>query len=140
MIFPKPTFLVATATALINLVKLLSVLTRLRVYDNSATADPATGQAPHPVLMLHMERGHIIGPSDLTSTPAWVKLIAAKGVGRSSCGSACVAFARSLGDRADVAERDLTQDGRRSADARGGLLCPDNDNDNGTGHYPDGVT
>ena len=63
--------------SLINLVKLLHVLTELRVYDNSATADPATGQAPRPVLVLHMERGRIVGPSDLTSTPAWAKPIVA---------------------------------------------------------------
>ena len=63
--------------SLINLVKLLHVLTELRVYDNSATADPATGQAPHPVLVLHMERGRIVGPSDLTATPAWAKPIVA---------------------------------------------------------------
>ena len=63
--------------SLINLVKLLPVLTELRVYDNSATADPATGQAPQPVLVLHMERGRIVGPSDLTSTPAWAKPIVA---------------------------------------------------------------
>ena len=63
--------------SLINLVKLLPALTELRVYDNSATADPATGQAPQPVLVLHMERGRIVGPSDLTSTPAWAKPIVA---------------------------------------------------------------
>jgi predicted ABC-type ATPase len=63
--------------SLINLVKLLPALTELRVYDNSATADPATGQAPQPVLVLHMECGHIIGPPDLTSTPAWAKPIVA---------------------------------------------------------------
>lgn len=63
--------------SLINLVKLLAVLTGLRVYDNSAAADPADGQAPQPVLVLHMERGRIVGPSDLTSTPAWAKPIVA---------------------------------------------------------------
>ena len=63
--------------SLINLVKLLPVLTELRVYDNSVTADPATGQAPQPVLVLDMERGRIVGPSDLTSTPAWAKPIVA---------------------------------------------------------------
>jgi predicted ABC-type ATPase len=61
--------------SLINLVHLLPVLTELRVYDNSATADPATGQAPQPVLVLHLQRGRIVGPSDLTSTPAWAKPI-----------------------------------------------------------------
>ena len=63
--------------SLINLVKLLPVLTELRVYDNSATADPATGKAPQPVLVLHWERGRIVGPSDLTATPAWAKPIVA---------------------------------------------------------------
>jgi hypothetical protein len=58
-------------------VQLLPVLTELRVYDNSATADPAAGQAPQPVLVLRMERGRIVGPSDLTSTPAWAKPIVA---------------------------------------------------------------
>jgi predicted ABC-type ATPase len=63
--------------SLINLVKLLPVLSGLRVYDNSAAADPATGQAPRPVLVLHMDRGRIVGPSDLSSTPAWAKPIVA---------------------------------------------------------------
>ena len=63
--------------SLINLVKLLPVLTELRVYDNSATADPATGHAQQPVLVLDMERGRIVGPSDLRSTPAWAKPIVA---------------------------------------------------------------
>ena len=63
--------------SLINLVTLLPALTDLRVYDNSVTADPATGQAPQPVLVLHMKRGRIVGPSDLTATPAWAKPIVA---------------------------------------------------------------
>lgn len=63
--------------SLINLVKLLPVLTGLRVYDNSARADPAIGQAPRPVLVLHMDRGHIVGPPDLSSTPAWAKPVVA---------------------------------------------------------------
>ena len=40
-------------------------------------ADPATGQAPQPVLVLQMDRGRIAGPSDLTSTPAWARPIVA---------------------------------------------------------------
>nr|WP_232067532.1 zeta toxin family protein [Mycobacterium marseillense] len=63
--------------SLINLVKLLPVLTGLRVYDNSASADPAIGQAPRPVLVLHMDRGRIVGPPDLSSTPAWAKPVVA---------------------------------------------------------------
>ena len=63
--------------SLINLVTLLPALTELRVYDNSVTADPATGQAPQPLLVLHTERGRIVGPSDLTTTPAWAKPVVA---------------------------------------------------------------
>ncbi|MEE6175895.1 AAA family ATPase [Mycobacterium sp. 050134] len=63
--------------SLINLVKLLPVLTELRVYDNSATADPATGHAPTPILVLHLHRGRIMGPPELASTPAWAKPVVA---------------------------------------------------------------
>src|SRR6516162_1907555 len=52
--------------SLLNLVQLLPGLTELRVYDNSATADPAAGQAPLPVLVLHLVRGRIVGPPDLS--------------------------------------------------------------------------
>ncbi|MEZ0362284.1 zeta toxin family protein [Mycobacterium sp. pUA109] len=61
----------------LNLVQLLPVLTELRVYDNSADADPAAGQAPHPVLVLHVQRGEIVGPPDLSATPQWAKPIVA---------------------------------------------------------------
>jgi predicted ABC-type ATPase len=64
----------------LNLVQLLPALTELRVYDNSATADPAAGQAPAPVLVLHMRRGRIVGPPDLASTPEWAKPIVAAAV------------------------------------------------------------
>jgi predicted ABC-type ATPase len=64
----------------LNLVHLLPVLTDLRVYDNSATAYPAAGQAPEPVLVLHMQRGRIVGPPDLASTPEWAKPIVAAAV------------------------------------------------------------
>jgi predicted ABC-type ATPase len=60
-----------------NLVHLLPALTELRVFDNSADADPATGQAPEPVLVLHLERGRIVAPPDLRGTPQWAKPIVA---------------------------------------------------------------
>jgi predicted ABC-type ATPase len=60
-----------------NLIRLLPLLTELRVYDNSADADPAAGKAPTPVLVLHIENGRLIGPADLTQTPEWAKPIAA---------------------------------------------------------------
>jgi predicted ABC-type ATPase len=64
-----------------NLVQLLPVLTGLRVYDNSAEADPAAGRAPRPVLVLHMQRGDIVGPPDLSKTPDWAKPIVAAALG-----------------------------------------------------------
>jgi predicted ABC-type ATPase len=67
----------------INLIRLLPALTELRMYDNSATADPATGQAPRPVLVLHMRRGRIVGPSDLASAPSWSRPIVAAAVEQS---------------------------------------------------------
>jgi predicted ABC-type ATPase len=64
----------------LNLVQLLPALTELRVYDNSATADPAAGLAPLPVLVLHMEGGRVVGPPDLACTPEWAKPIVAAGL------------------------------------------------------------
>jgi len=60
-----------------NLVQLLPALTELRLYDNSTDADPAAGRAPRPVLVLHLDRGRIVGPTDLSSTPNWAKPIVA---------------------------------------------------------------
>lgn len=61
----------------LNLVRLLPTLTELRVYDNSADADPAIGRTPTPTLVLHVDHGRIVGPPDLSSTPLWAKPIVA---------------------------------------------------------------
>ena len=61
----------------LNLIELLPFLRALRIFDNSAEADPAGGQTPKPMLVLSMERGKILEPKDLTSTPAWAKPIVA---------------------------------------------------------------
>ena len=60
-----------------NLVHLLPKLASLRVYDNSADADPAKGRAPEPLLVLHIEGGKISNPGDLARTPDWAKPIVA---------------------------------------------------------------
>lgn len=60
-----------------NLIQLLPALTELRVYDNSEDADPAAGHAPRPVLVLHLARGRVVGPDDLSSTPEWAKPVVA---------------------------------------------------------------
>lgn len=61
----------------LNLIRLLPALAALRVYDNSAEADPAKGQAPAPMLVLHMERRKFSGPADLRRTPEWARPIVA---------------------------------------------------------------
>jgi predicted ABC-type ATPase len=61
----------------LNLIHLLPKLASLRVYDNSAEADPAKGRTPEPVLVLHMEKGKIRNPNDLARAPGWAKPIVA---------------------------------------------------------------
>jgi predicted ABC-type ATPase len=61
----------------LNLIELLPRLTTLRVYDNSADADPVAGRTPKPTLVLHMVRGKILGPPDLAPTPGCAKPIVA---------------------------------------------------------------
>jgi predicted ABC-type ATPase len=61
----------------LNLIRLLPRLTELRVYDNSAEADPHAGLAPEPLLVLHMRQGRIVRSCPLAETPAWAKPILA---------------------------------------------------------------
>jgi predicted ABC-type ATPase len=61
----------------LNLIDLLPALAGLRMFDNSERADPAAGQRPVPRLVLHMERGRIVGPQELAKTPGWAKAIVA---------------------------------------------------------------
>jgi predicted ABC-type ATPase len=61
----------------LNLVQLLPSLTELRVYDNSDQADPEAGGQPTPRLVLHLKRGRIVDPEDLSHTPEWAKPIVA---------------------------------------------------------------
>jgi predicted ABC-type ATPase len=60
-----------------NIVRLLPSLAELRVYDNSAEADPAEGDVPAPVLLLHMRTGRIVGPRSLAETLEWAKPLVA---------------------------------------------------------------
>jgi len=61
----------------LNLIRLLPSLSELRVYDNSEKADPGAGVPPEPKLVLHMRRGKMVGPRDLSRTPEWAKPIVA---------------------------------------------------------------
>ena len=65
----------------LNLIHLLPSLAGLRVHDNSAEADPATGKTPVPKLVLHVERGKIKNLNDLARTPEWAKPIVAAAMG-----------------------------------------------------------
>lgn len=61
----------------LNLIRLLPSLSELRVYDNSEQTDPDAGVPPEPKLVLHMRRGKVVGPRDLSRTPEWAKPIVA---------------------------------------------------------------
>jgi predicted ABC-type ATPase len=61
----------------LNLVRLLPRLTELRVYDNSAEADPHTGAAPEPMLVLHVAAGKVVTSCELAATPKWAQPIVA---------------------------------------------------------------
>ena len=61
----------------LNLIRLLPKLTELRVYDNSEEADPRTGAAPEPKLILHMAGGKVLNTCELTLAPQWAKPILA---------------------------------------------------------------
>jgi predicted ABC-type ATPase len=61
----------------LNLIALLPGLTALRLYDNSAEADPDAGHAPAPRLILHTQRGKIVESCELSETPEWAKPIVA---------------------------------------------------------------
>jgi predicted ABC-type ATPase len=67
-----------------NLVQLLPQLTELKVYDNSQQADPATGDRPTPMLVLHWQGGRLLAPRDVSTTPAWAKPIVAQALKCSS--------------------------------------------------------
>lgn len=60
----------------LQLIQLLPHLTELRLYDNTAEADPHKGIAPKPKLVLHWQAGKVVTPQDaaaLAQTPEWAK-------------------------------------------------------------------
>ena len=63
-----------------NLIRLLPLIDHLRVYDNSADADPAEGHRPKPLLLLELQRGKITAPADLSGAPDWAKPIIAAAI------------------------------------------------------------
>jgi predicted ABC-type ATPase len=63
-----------------NIIALMSILTELKVLDNSEEGNPDAGTIPPPVLLLHWRRGAIKFPSirGLKKTPEWAKPIVAR--------------------------------------------------------------
>lgn len=66
----------------LNLIRLLPTLTELRVYDNSAEADPHAGVAPEPRPILRTARGKVAWSCPLAETPEWAKPILAAALTR----------------------------------------------------------
>jgi len=64
----------------LNLIRLLSKITELRVYDNSAEGDPDAGLAPAPRLLLHWRSRRIAAPRSFSDTPGWAKPIVAAAI------------------------------------------------------------
>ena len=64
----------------INLIELMPRLTELRVFDNSFEADPHTGRAPRPTLILHLVKGNIVEMVELPKTPEWARALVAAAV------------------------------------------------------------
>lgn len=62
-----------------NILKLLPHLAELKIFDNSAEGDPASGLLPEPRLLLHRRGGSVAGPNaqSLATTPEWAKPIVA---------------------------------------------------------------
>ncbi len=58
-----------------HLIRLLPLLTELRVYDNSHQADPHTGAAPQPRLILHLSERKIVALCDPALIPDWAQPI-----------------------------------------------------------------
>jgi predicted ABC-type ATPase len=61
----------------LNLIRLIPKLTELRLFDNSAPGDPVRGIPPKPKLILHLEKGKIVGGCVLDDVPDWAKPIVA---------------------------------------------------------------
>jgi len=63
------------ANSRLNLIRLMPRLTELKVFDNSAQADPNLGHSPEPGLLLHLRKGDVVGPSRaaMRRTPEWAK-------------------------------------------------------------------
>lgn len=74
---PEERIRVRYRNSLLNLIRLLPGLSELRVFDNSAEADPKTGRPPVPVALLHMKAGKIVTVAAPEHVADWAKPILA---------------------------------------------------------------
>ncbi len=74
---PEATIRARYDASRLNLIGLLPLATEVRVYDNTADADPRRGVAPQPILLLHTIRGKVRWHSQLDAVPDWAKPILA---------------------------------------------------------------
>jgi predicted ABC-type ATPase len=58
-----------------NLIRLLPHLAELKLFDNSEERDPAAGQPPHPLLVLHIVGGRVLYACPRAQVPEWAKPI-----------------------------------------------------------------
>jgi predicted ABC-type ATPase len=65
-----------------NLIRLLPHLAELRLFDNSEERDPATGNPPHPFLVLHVKGGRVLYACPRAQVPEWAKPIVQAAVRR----------------------------------------------------------
>lgn len=63
-----------------NLIRLIPHIEELRLFDNSAEADPADGLPPAPALLLHIRSGRIRLVAPVDELPDWAKPIVAAAV------------------------------------------------------------
>lgn len=61
-----------------NLLVLLPNLAELRLFDNSAEHDPAAGQRPEPMQILHVRHGQIRHRCAPAQTPTWAETLVAE--------------------------------------------------------------
>ncbi len=69
-----------------TLIRLMPRLTDLKVFDNSAEADPAAGKAPEPWQLLHFRGGRILALADPARMPEWAKPIVSAAILRATRG------------------------------------------------------
>ncbi len=72
---PEATIRARYEASVSNLIHLLPGLAALRVYDNSAEADPHEGAEPRPMFVLHMQQGIVVETCALQKAPRWAKPI-----------------------------------------------------------------